>query len=178
MIQWNMLEISQNTSGSSSYVFLVYIALIILFVVRRIIRGIRVKIYKRSRILMPPVIYLFLTSIYMFADYKLYGFYYVIFLIFLIVLGVLVGLKFGETAEFFYKDNQLFYKRSQAILSLWLISYIGRLVIFLYLPNVMILAELLDVLLSFTTGLLVGEAIVIIRKEGEFKNKQVESQNN
>jgi len=36
----------------------------------------------------------------------------------------------------------------------------------------------LDVLLSFTTGLLVGEAIVIIRKEGEFKNKQVESQNN
>jgi hypothetical protein len=100
MIQWNMLEISQNTSGSSSYVFLVYIALIILFVVRRIIRGIRGRKYKRSRILMPPVIYLFLTFIYMFADYKLYGFYYVTFFILLIVLGVLVGLKFGETAEF------------------------------------------------------------------------------
>ncbi len=178
MIEWNLLAIPQNSSNSNSYFFLVYIVLIGLLVSRRIIRGIRGRKYKRSRIIMAPVIYLLLTALLIFADFKLYGSEYVMFLLFLIVVGLIIGLKFGEKAEFFYKDNQIFYRRSQAILVLWFFSYIGRLVILFYFPNIVILAELVDVLLSFSTGLLIGEAFVIIRKEIEFKNKHDITSNN
>ncbi|MCL5668140.1 MAG: hypothetical protein M1593_03860 [Candidatus Thermoplasmatota archaeon] len=144
-----------TSGGADTSLFLIVIIAII--VVRRVYRGINGRRFSTWRIFTIPIVYtlLLLTSFISLPVNYLYE----ASLLLLILPGIVVGMRFGNAAVFFEQDSQTFYKRSQFILVFWLISLFVRETLALLFPSVTLVIELVDGLLSLTTGLIIGESI-------------------
>ena len=157
------------TGGSVQgiYTFLIFLAVIATL---RIYRGINGRAYSTYRVMRVPVVYVLLTLITVLAV----GTFYPILVATLVLIpaGFLLGYRFGTKVRFFNRNNRLYYARSPVILILWLVSFIGRLIIELIIPQTLTVDFIIDVALCATTGVLIGEALNIVRKRREFVEPQ------
>lgn len=148
---------AQNTQ--SLYFFLVFIAIIIAV---RLYRGISGRVYTTVRVVRLPVTYLILTVltilVFGFIDSSL------ILALLLVPVGFILGYKLGVNVQFFMKNGLLYYKRSSAMLITWLASFMGRFILEYLFPNSFTVILVVDVALALTTGLLMGEAVNIVKK--------------
>lgn len=171
-----MLNYTTSSVSNGNFSLLLFVVIMALIVVMRIQRGIYGRKYKHWRTFFLPVVYMILTISIIISDWRLFGVYINISMFLLVIVGLMTGIRFGESVSFFKKGDILYYKRSPFILLFWLLSFIGRISIELFLPQIVLYAEILDGLLAFTSGLLLGEAFHIIRKRDDFlKTNQKQS---
>lgn len=158
---------------------LIVIALMVFVVGRRLIRQNRGMKYSIASIFMIPVIYIALTL------------YFIIGLPLLddaaialaIIVGIVAGRILGKRSELFEKDGKILYRRSREVMAIWIVGFLIRIVVdFFYDPYLtgifngtsptVSLAQVLayesspivfgaDILLAFSAGLLLGEALVL-----------------
>lgn len=146
-----------SQDSTSFYFFLGFIAFI---VVLRLYRGIRGRVYRNSIVLRPPIAYIVLTLI----SVVFLGLVDNVLLLTLLFIpaGTLLGYRFGTNVKFFSRRGVVYYSRSPIMLSIWLASFMGRLVLEFIFPDSLNIIFILDAVLSLTTGLLLGEALNII----------------
>lgn len=148
----NYAQISPSPAAQfSSYEFL---AIILLFILFRINRNRSGRPFRKSRIYSLPII-LLLINLSLIVDIPVQ--YYVYFAALLIV-GILPGLRWGELSSLYYEDKRLMYKRSNIILYLWALSLFSRLFIEILLPGNLFFNVIVEGLLSFETGIIIGES--------------------
>lgn len=147
--------------------YLLGIALIVFFTsIKGVIKGNK---YKKSRVLLRPIIYLLLgTSLVFYSLTFINSLFALILYISAILVVTLIGVGFGVVlgagVEVYYgMDGELYYRRSPLIYALWFSAFLIRIileVLFFADPFIYFLA---DAMLMFTSGLLVGEAYHVIR---------------
>ena len=153
---------SFGTSGG--YEFEIIIGIIILF---GIFRGLTGRKYALLRVLRTPVIYTVLTLIAVFLT-SINDFYAQIMIV-LLPIGIPVGIRFGKDVTFFMKNGTLYYKRSPYLLLIWAFALIARVSIELFSFQSLLAVIIFNALLSFITGMLMGEAIHILRTDEKEK---------
>lgn len=159
-----------DTQGNSLYVFVLIIAVIVTL---RLYRGINGRAFSSARVLRTPVIYVILTLITVvptgITDFADLG------TLLLIPVGLVIGYRFGVNVSFFEQNGIVYYKRSQVIMFVWLVSLILRLVMEVIYPTSSTAILIVNILLTVTTGLVIGEAMNIIKKEKEFREKNTDN---
>ena len=159
---------AQNTSGSSVgtpqvYDTILLIIIVLLLVVRRSIRSIRGRKFSKRRIVQRPLLLVILSAVFLFFPV----FYQsdLIYFVLSIIAGTIIGTRLG-TLSTVYSDRGEFYYRSSIILtSLWIIMYVSRLVLELFFNvSSYLIDTIFIILLSFSAGLFLGEAINLIEK--------------
>ncbi|MCL5730960.1 MAG: hypothetical protein M1605_02420 [Candidatus Thermoplasmatota archaeon] len=76
----------------------------------------------------------------------------------LVVVGILPGLRWGELSSLYYQNQKLMYRRSNVILYLWALSLFSRLFIEVILPGNLLYNIIVEGILSFETGMIIGES--------------------
>ncbi len=154
-------------SVQSLYALFIFLAIIVTL---RIYRGINGRVYSTYRVMRVPVVYVLLTLFTILAV----GTFYPILVATLVLIpaGLLLGYRFGTKVKFFSRNGRLYYARSPAILIVWLVSFIGRLIVEVTIPPTLTVDFVIDVVLCATTGLLIGEAMNIVRKRKEYVEPQ------
>jgi hypothetical protein len=149
-------------SSSGGYELEIIIGVMILY---GIFRGLTGRKFTPLRVLRTPTIYslftlmaIFLTSI---------PSIYAQLMILLLPVGIPLGLRFGKDVKFFKKNDLLYYKRSPYILSVWAVALIARVSLELFSFQSLLAVIVFNALLSFITGMLLGEAVHILRTKKE-----------
>ncbi len=160
-----------GTSGTSVYLLAIIIAVV---VTMRMYRGIKGAKFSKSRLFRTPVIYFVLTAFSLLAYYGAQYFYYLVTgAIAMFAIGTLIGLKHASGVEFFERDGTTHYRRAPYILLVWMAAFIARIFLEFAYPNLVYVALLVTLLLSFSTGLILGEALHISEKhKTQMTNKQ------
>ena len=160
---------SSSPLNSDSYVLLIVIALL---VSRRLYSGFNGRVYSRGRVLRTPIIYVILTLLTVFG----FGALNVELTSTLILIPAfaLLGYRIGVNVTFFERNGTLYYKRSPTIMVIWLVAFIIRFAIEILIPLNTTILLVIDVLLSSTTGLLLGEAINVMRKRDQYVAQKTE----
>jgi membrane protein CcdC involved in cytochrome C biogenesis len=162
----NPLAVPQ-LSGSSGVIVLVIIAVFLTVRVYRNMRGLR---FSSLRLYYLPIIY---TALTLFTLYYLAPTVYYIGAVFIaIVIGIFAGLKLATGVKFFDKDNQVYYRRAPTIMVIWMVSFIARLGVELFLPTNLIINLAIELILAGTTGLIIGEAIHISRSYKKYVSSE------
>ena len=93
-----------------------------------------------------------------------YDFSFLPLVLLAIVAGFVVGIRYGGGVTFFFRDGTLYYKRSVLLYVVWLSLFVIRIAFeFFYFDNFYGIL-IVDNLLMFSSGLLIGEAYHIISK--------------
>ncbi len=139
---------------------------IALLLVMRVYRNINGRIYRDSRVFRTPLIYGLLLLF--FVGYLEYS-HPIFFLTLLFVpIGFMIGIRFDFQPNFFYRNNILYYKRSPAVLVIWLVAFIIRLALDLFYSTNLYANLSVDSLLALTTGIIVSEALTLLRGKRKF----------
>ncbi|MEM4104148.1 MAG: hypothetical protein QXF80_04015 [Thermoplasmatales archaeon] len=154
-------------SSSAGYSLELVVAIIILFGIARGIKGRR---YTKLRVLRTPLTYLIFTLAAVFITSR--PSIYAQLTILLLPLGFPIGSSFGGDVKFFYKNGEIYYKRSPSILVLWAIALIARASIEIFSIDSLSAIIVFNAILSFTTGMLLGEAVHILRTEKPEQEKE------
>lgn len=164
--QQNLTGFPSGGSVQSIYFLLMFLAIIVTL---RIYRGINGRIYSTARVLRVPVIYVFLTLITVIGV----GTFEPILVatLALIPAGFLLGYRFATKVTFFNRNNTVYYKRSPAVLIIWLISFIIRLVLEITIPPTVTIDFIVDLILCSTTGIFIGEALNVVRMRKSYSGK-------
>jgi len=147
--------------------FLIFIAFILFISSIRVVRGSK---YSEKSVMNRPIFYLIYSIIFSLAS--LPDFLSLILIPFDIVAGYLAGRKYGVNVSFFIKDDYLYYKGSIFIYVLWLSFFIIRVLVEIFYPNNFYAIFIVNNLLLFSTGLLLGEARHIISIANKIRKKQ------
>ena len=150
----------QSGFGSTDSLLFV-IALFGFVFVRRIIAATRGRRFTSGRVVMLPIVYTLLT-IFLIVPLE-YTHPLLMFTLLAIAPGFGVGYVFGKRVHFFMKHGEVYYRRSPVVMSVWLGSAIARLLLFYGFTGNTTVDILVDTTLVFTTGMLVGESIHILR---------------
>ena len=159
---------------SSGLGLLIVPLIVVFFIARLFLRGRKGAKFSLTGIFIRPVIYTIITLAFLFILSPEQD----AMLIAAIAIGLLLGLLLGRRSDIFEKDGKVMYRRSNWVTILWLIGFAIRILIdFLYNPALtaptLNIAQVLfyekttyilfiaDILLAFTAGLLLGEAIVL-----------------
>lgn len=145
---------------------LILVAVFLLMAVRRLYAGLNGIAYSSVRVLRVPVLYFLFTLFAVFAFGSI-SIYLVSTLAF-IPLAAILGYMYATRCSFFYREGRVFYTRHMFVLVFWLISFIARLILEFLLPFNLYVDVALSAVLSFTTGLIIGEALNIRKKYREF----------
>lgn len=152
--------------GSSVEGLLILIAVFLLFAVRRLYAGLNGIAYSSLRVMRLPALYFLFT---LFAVFFVgYISIYIVSTLALMPVAAIVGYMYATRCSFFYRGGRVFYKRHAFVLVFWLASFIARLVLEFLLPFNLYVGVTLSAVLSFTTGLIIGEALNIRKKYWEF----------
>jgi len=153
-------------STGSMETLVIFLAIIAIIVARRIARGIYGRRYSTGRVLFLPVFYVLLTLVFViFLNLGDTDIYYTLLLI---PAGAVVGLRIGGGISFFMKNGEVYYRRSPAILIIWLASYVSRILLEVLYPTNRTIAFAVDVVLALTAGLIIGEAVHLIQGRRSF----------
>jgi hypothetical protein len=173
-----MLELFLSNGGTSLYSVFggsntsLYIVLVIILLViaRRIYKARMGTKFKSRYVYVIPILYLILTILSLFAFVPTV--LDVLSTVLAIVIGVSIGLKLGGGVTFFEKNNQVYYKRSPFILLFWLVSFVIRITIDIFIPSNFYLNLIVIILLAGSTGLIIGEAYHISKAYHKHLNKK------
>ncbi|MCL4334655.1 MAG: hypothetical protein M1402_00955 [Candidatus Thermoplasmatota archaeon] len=168
---------STGPTGISQYYEFIIIGVIFLFIAIRVFaRGINGMPYRKSYLYRRPVLYTFLT-IYLIIP-ELYVSDSILFVLAAIPLGFILGDRFGGNVTFFNRNGTTYFKRSPVIMIIWLISFGVRLVLEVLYPTVFLYNIMVDLLLAFTDGMLIGEARNVVVKAKESKDQTLSPEAN
>lgn len=165
-----------DTESQSNVITLTILLIIVIFIIaRRMQKGIQGRKFAGWRIVFFPLLYILITLYVVELDWKDFGIYIDISISLLLVIGLMTGLKFGGSVSFFKKGNDLYFKRSPYIISIWAVSFIARITIEYVFPQLLLYTEVVDGLLVFTSGLVVGETFHILTKKKKYEENITES---
>ena len=143
----------------SNYFFLIIIAFVMF---RFLMNGINGRKYSQSRILRRPIIYIVLTVILALSLYENYLYMLTVAIAF--IPGIFFGDRFGKLSSVYKQGPIIMYKSNPVILIIWLVSLIARIFMELEYPTNIDGIFYTELLLSFTSGILLGEAFNIVNK--------------
>ncbi len=159
---------------ANTYTVLILVALLAIIAVRLFVRlrknasGAR---YSLRSILLLPVLYSAITFFLMIGM----QFRGDAILIASLIIGIAAGLLFGRRSEIFERDGKVMYRRSAFVMAIWLIGFLIRIGLEFVsgsfdfgssTPSFAAGGAVIfgaDVLLAFSAGLLLGEAIMLYR---------------
>ncbi|WP_297216176.1 hypothetical protein [Thermoplasma sp.] len=141
----------------------VILFIIALILIRTTIRAFHGRRYSNVRVVRLPAVYIILSVFAVLINFAGRFFYYSILL--LIPAGYVFGSRFAGQAQFFYRSDVLYYRRSPVIFIIWLSSFLARIFLQFVLPDSFVINIIIDSVLSFTAGLLLGESINLIVKK-------------
>ncbi|ARM75358.1 DUF1453 family protein [Acidianus manzaensis] len=151
----------------------IYLAVFAVIIFLSSLRSIRGRKYKLGKLFLRPILYLLLGAFLAFSDLFLFPIYiFLLFLIFSIIFGVLIGLKLGK-ATVFYKNSELYYKRSLVTYIIWLILFLGRISIEILGSVNDLELVILDSMLMLSAGLLIGESYQVITFVRKMKKYEI-----
>ncbi|WP_048053919.1 hypothetical protein [Thermoplasma volcanium] len=150
----------------SAYIVIGILALLLLRSAYRSFKGRR---YRPARVFRIPAVYALLTVILVLLDFSTQYYYYSVLL--LIIAGYLVGVRVGTSVRFFYRGTVLYYRRSPGVYVIWAVSLFSRVILEFLMPGNSLAEVSVDSILSFTTGLLIGETVNIIKQKRVFDEK-------
>ncbi len=170
-IDWMATTSSFNSGG-----LLIFLVIIIFLLGRRVMRQRKGTKYTVRSIFLTPIIYTALTV------YLLIGvpFWQDLVILAVIIAGTVAGLALGQRSDLFEQDGKILYRRSNEVMVLWMVGYIIRIGIDLFFNPLYIQGPSAssasiatyessmivfgaDILLAFSAGLLLGEAVVLYR---------------
>ena len=155
----------QAGSPSEYYYDYIFIILIVFIAVRRLSRGIHGRVYSRARVLRVPVVYS-LLSIFL-LSYIVSDLIYTAIAVLMIIPGLIAGMKFGSLSTVYEQNGQIMYRRSAAILAIWMILFILRVYTEIFVPADLLVNFTIDAFLILSLGLLIGEAYHLVNKYNE-----------
>lgn len=155
--------VALSLSGDSG-IFIV----IIIFILFRSYRGLTGTKYSPRALYFTPAIYLVLVVFVLFT-YTEYTIIDDIAILIAIIVGAAAGLTLGGGVKFYEQNGSTYYKRVPLIVIIWLAALVFRLACYIFFPTIVTLNLAADILLGFTAGLLIGEAININRKYANHK---------
>lgn len=162
----------------------VFIAILIVAVAIRTVRGMSGSDYSAKKLFTRPAAYIVLTVLLVFG----LALWQDAVLFISVAAGILLGLALGRKGNVFEQDGRVMFKRSLEVTLIWLVAYVIRIgVDFAFNPaltqsstpspaSIFIAANAFegsilifgaDLLLSFTAGLLLGEALALRRSYRE-----------
>ena len=147
------------------------IAIIVVFIAIRIYKGFNGIKFGKKTVYRTPILYLIIVLLGLAALNPSY--LDVVISLAAIILGIIIGINVSAGVTFFEKDSISYYKRSPIIMIVWLISFLLRLIIEVVLPSSMIIATIIELILSLTTGLIIGEALHIVKRYEHYKSKGI-----
>ncbi|MEM0154297.1 MAG: DUF1453 family protein [Methanothrix sp.] len=172
--------------GEEYLFIIIFLAVIILLRFRRQSRGSKAT---PSRIFRYPAIYIFLSIILVAYTPSLI---LLIFAVLAIILGYVIGNMLGRKSSVFMSEGKMLYKRSNEVFTIWLIAFVVRALIEFVLPipsintipinrainafsGVYMWYSVVDILLAFSAGMLLGEALHLYKKYNVMKqsSKQI-----
>ena len=147
-----------------------FVAFVAVFVGRRLFRATAGGKYTRSGLVLSPLMYLAFTAS-TFIDLSLEG---------LLVCAVFFAIGIGLSGplrgqlKFFEKSGQLHYRRSLWITMGWTVAYVLRLYMLIFID--ITVGLVLSAILSYITGLIIGEAfqIAVQKRMFDFNKKHME----
>jgi hypothetical protein len=143
-------------------------AVIVLIVLLFIYRLLRAKIgekFSHTRVFISPVIYSLLVLITFIYQPQIV----IIFSFIIALLGIVLGVALSRKVKIFEKKNEMYYKRSVPVAFFFTLFFTLKILALLYYPT-LYLVSLFSVFLTVTTGMLIGEAIVIYHRHSKFYN--------
>lgn len=132
-----------------------FAAFIALFVGRRIYRASKGGKYTKKGLILSPLMYLAFTAV-TYIGLNLIG---ILICSISFAFGLALSGALKGQLHFFTKNNQLYYKRSITIVAGWTVAYVLRLYLFIFYD--VTVGLVLSVILSYLTGLIIGEAFQI-----------------
>lgn len=135
---------------------LIILVLIALFSFYRSFYG---RKYRPSRVFLRPALYLLFALFLISISFSLL---LLTASLLLVVLGAVTGLVLGGSVTFFRKNNLLYYRRSRFVYAIWLVLFILRVAVEIEGLTDFTAIAVVDGLLAFSSGLLLGEAYHII----------------
>ncbi|MCL4337758.1 MAG: hypothetical protein M1129_05585 [Candidatus Thermoplasmatota archaeon] len=147
-----------------------FTAFVGIFVGRKVIRATAGGKYTRSGLVISPLMYLAFTAS-TFIDLNLVG---------LLVCAVFFAIGIGLSGplrgqlKFFEKNGQLYYRRSIWVTMGWTVAFVLRLYMLIFFD--ITVGLILSAILSYITGLIIGEAfqIAVQKRMFDFKKKHLE----
>ncbi len=165
-----MLQPTTTTLGSSIDSFAIILIIIAIYLTLRMYKNFKGTKFKKSKVYRLPIIYLLLTFISLFILNP--SIVEIIAVLVFIIIGYFIGFWLSNLGlKFFEKNGEIHYRRAPFILLLWLISYILRFSIEFLYPSNVLFGLVTEMLLAVTSGMVLGEAIHIIKSHKQYKNK-------
>lgn len=176
---------------SNEYEYVYVIIIVMLFVALRMRSQMKGRTADTRRIFTRPVLYAFLTLVLIALTPSLE---ILSFALLAGVIGYIIGTNLGIKSKIFEKDGVIRFKGSNEIFLIWTATFIVRLIIEIVLPfptapasstllsyanstSVYFWYTVVDLLLAFSTGMLLGESRHIYRMYKNFKgNSQSQNQ--
>ncbi len=148
-------------SGASQIYYLVFILVILGFIVYRRINTLhRGRKLSRRSLVRLPVIYTFLTLLFLYGLNILF----IIIAVIVYAIGIPSGYLLAGDTKIFKREEIRYYKSSIAITLIWMVLFAARVVIEIFAPQNVLLAGITGVLLAFSAGLFIGEALLVSRQ--------------
>ncbi|BDB97877.1 hypothetical protein [Saccharolobus caldissimus] len=154
----------QNLNVELNTINFIIFSLIIFYI---IVRRLRPRKFRISRIYIWTIIYILLI---LFLAVQIRDLLILLSLPASGILGYILGLKILERREirFFYKNGILYYKWPTSIIALWSGLFVIRLFLEFLLSKNIIILSVVDLLLSFSTGLIVSASIITVKRAKQF----------
>jgi hypothetical protein len=134
----------------------IVLIVVALFITVRVYRSMKGAKYSAINVYRLPAIYLVLAIIGIVALNPSY--LDVAAVVVAVAIGYVIGRHLAGGVKFFEKDNMTYYKRSHFIIIIWLVSFIVRFGVGYAFPGIPYIAIAVEVLLTLTTGMILGEA--------------------
>ena len=175
----------------NEYEYVYIIIIILLFVALRIRSQMRGRTADTRRIFTRPLLYVLLT---LFLLALTPGIEVLSFALLAGIIGYIIGTNLGIKSKIFEKDGAMRFRGSNEIFLIWTVTFIVRLLIEIVLPLPKASASsvflsyansssayfwytVVDLLLAFSTGMLLGESRHIYRMYKNFKgNSKIQNQ--
>ncbi|BDC18742.1 hypothetical protein [Acidianus sp. HS-5] len=149
-----------NYEGQS---LLIYLVIVVYIGIRRLMP----RKFRKTRMYIWPIAYVILLLLF---SFQLRDYFILLLLPPLGVAGYFVGYKLLESnkIEFFFKNGTLYYKWPYSITLTWIILYIFRTFLDFFALNCVTIS-IIDLLLAFSTGILISASTVTLRKAKNFR---------
>lgn len=144
------------------YKLVFFTAFIALFVGRKMYRALKGGRYTRRGLVLSPLMYLAFTS-FTYLGLSLVG---LLICSISFAFGLALSSVLKGQLHFFTKNNQLYYKRSITIVVGWTVAFVMRLYLFIFYD--ITVGLVLSIVLSYITGLIIGEAFQIAVQKSLF----------
>lgn len=160
-------SLTPSVPGVSNSTLAIILILVAIYLTVRMYRNLKGTKFNESKVYRLPLIYLTLTIISLFTISP--SLTDIIVVIIAIAIGYFIGLRLGAGLQFFEKEGATHYRRAPLILILWMVSFVLRFAIELFYPTNLVLGLATEILLAGTTGMILGEAVHIVRSHKNYK---------